>query len=342
MKIAIIGAGPVGIKAGEFFYGIRAEVKLFGRNAPQEKSHYFKHAEVLRYHKQFLSQNESIANRSRMADLFRVIYRALDIDWNLVMQENADLYGKLDENVKKSLSTNLEQYEDFDVVIDCSGPFQNPLNLGPGGVLALNEKMYSDDENFYYGENAYRSLKKIIETKRLAIVGIPEIVNEYLSHFLLQQFKGDKLFCITTSEIEKNLNLLDVESQYQAKCDEYSKKLHDWRDLEDYVKAKIPMPLTPERQWEFYSSHNVMSVDKMLDRTGIFLTIESPAFRNEETLKTLHVDAIVSLQGFAPSNLAQGLSHDEPGYFCIHHTDDIATELKQILKTLESFFSKKI
>jgi threonine dehydrogenase-like Zn-dependent dehydrogenase len=342
MKIAIIGAGPVGIKACEFFYGIGAELKLFGRNPPQEIAHYFKHAEVLRYHKQFLSQNESVTNRSRMADLFRVIYRSLGIDWNVVMQENADLYGKLDETVKKSLSTNLEQYEDFDVIVDCSGPFQNPLRLGPGGVLALNEKIYSQDENFYYGENAYKNLTKIIETKRLAIVGVPEIVNEYLSHFILQQFKGDKLFCITTSEIEKNLNLLDIETQYQSKCNEYAKNLHDWRDLEDYIKAKIPTPTVPERQWEFYSSHNVMSVDKMLDRTGIFLTIESPSFRIEESLKTLHVDAIVSLQGFGPSNLAQGLTHDEPGYFCIHHTDNITNELNQILKKLEIFFSKKI
>jgi len=340
MKIAIIGTGPVGIKASQFFYGIGAEVKLFGRTKPKELAHFFKHSEVIRYHKQFLSQSEVTKNRTRMADLFRVVYRSLDINWNSVMEENADLYGKLDEQVKKSLTTNLEQYEDFDVVIDCSGPFQNPQHLGPGGVLALNEKIYSQDSCFFYGESAYTNLDQILTAKRLAVVGVPEILNDYISHYLLPQFKGEKVFCVTSTEVQKNLDCENIETNYQKKCDDYSQKLHEWRDLEDYIKAKIPMPVAPERQWDFFGSHNVMSVDKMLDRSGIFLTIESPSFRTQESLKTLHVDAIVCLQGFGPNILAQGLRHDEDGYFCIHHTDNIEAELNSILKNLETFFTK--
>ena len=87
------------------------------------------------------------------------------------------------------------------------------------------------------------------------------------------------------------------------------------------------------------------SVDRLLDRKGVFATIERPAFRSEngeEDLKTLAADAILVVRGNEKRNIAPTIEHNEPGYYVINalDLDSGLVKIAEIEKNLMTFFKK--
>ena len=153
MKIAVIGSGPLALYASAHFDQLGAHVVLFQRSAlggnlrfcvskniqgivdyPETKSYekcwnedlipLIEHLEerkitkvgdVLRVHKRFLHRDEVVLNRSRLVDLFRVIYTTNPKESILKqVEENPEVFKQLGEEVLNSLHEPVESFEDFD------------------------------------------------------------------------------------------------------------------------------------------------------------------------------------------------------------------------------------
>ena len=132
MKLAIIGSGPLAIFCAHHFDQLGAEVILFQKNAlggnvrfllehfPEmqinfqnqtkslksfwdenltqaiselEEKHLTRAGEVLRVHKRFLHPHENISNKTRLHDLFRVIFSVNPKDAILKqLEENPEMF----------------------------------------------------------------------------------------------------------------------------------------------------------------------------------------------------------------------------------------------------------
>jgi hypothetical protein len=122
--------------------------------------------------------------------------------------------------------------------------------------------------------------------------------------------------------------------------------MHDWRDLEDYVKVKIPKPIEPVPLLVIHQGYDVTSVDRLLDRDGVFATIESPDFREQtgsSEMMTLAADVLCVARGVSQETLAgNNLVLNEPGYYSIRTTNMnmVFDEIKLIEKDILKYFKK--
>ena len=66
-----------------------------------------------------------------------------------------------------------------------------------------------------------------------------------------------------------------LELMHQKNKEQFETKLRDWRDLDDFVQVKIPKPIEPTPLLVIHQGYDVTSVDRLLDRKGVFATIES-------------------------------------------------------------------
>lgn len=349
---------------------------------------FYRPAKVLRVHKRFLGRTEQIEGHSRLFDLFRVIYQRQTSDDVLEqMKTSPEVFEKLGKDILESLHEPLEAFEDFDLVIEATGVFGKPFRMGPSGVYALNEKNIKKDAPFFYGRECFENLEEIKKCgSHIVIVG-SGLFASYLLKFLhtwLSENDSHKVTVITSEstpfeglknnpELANHLVELDNfieywEKDWQTKCDAYALELHEWRNLESYMKAKIAAPLEPEKKLAFYNGHNVTAVDRLLDREGYFLTSEKAPFRDskmKEELKTFSLNAACVMTGFdMNTSLAQGLElewgkrgaknsrgiHPELGYYTLGPVEKKSFErytlkegleqIQEIEKDIMSFFSR--
>lgn len=331
-----------------------------------------KNVEVLRVNKRFLAPEEIIEGRSRLADLFRVVYRVDPTEMvKSQKEENPELYQNFDEAMMKSLGEEMEAFEDFDMVVDASGIMDNPLHLGPGGAPALNEKGLSSKGHVYYGWECTEFFKELPETGHVVISGHDEpaaLAVLELKDWLKESGHRLSLVCETahpfknlTEGTQKKIDLFmgAEEAAFIKKMEAYREKLFAWRELEDYIKAKTPQPAEPRPPFDVLVNSYVTSVDRLMDKEGWFLTVESPAFKGEESLKTLKADVVLGLKGFKKqTSLSEDLQthynfsktnsagpdglHPEPGFYTLGGSD-LESGLEQvgpIIDNMLSFFSK--
>lgn len=393
MKIAVIGSGPLALYASAHFYQLGAHVVLFQRSAlggnlrfcvskniqgvvdyPEEKSYekfwkedlvpLIEHLEerkitkvgdVLRVHKRFLHRDEEVLNRSRLVDLFRVIYTTNPKESILKqVEENPELFKQLGEDVLNSLHEPVESFEDFDIVIEATGLGKSEFKMGPSGTYALNEKNLNKHGHFYYGKDFF-NYSDIDKHKNILVVG--DSIGAYLTILKLEAWlfskPEHKLTWIkhNQSSLENSLVssvIKKSENDFEQKKSIFESELRKWRDLDDFVKAKIAKPVEPEKKFYLYEGYNVTSVDKLLDREGVFVTIESPDFRSYVTthsdLKTIPCDIVVVQNGVDENeNLGVNLKSDEPGHYMIQ-SNSIKEGMLQILeveKKILQFFSRE-
>lgn len=399
MKLAIIGSGPLAIFCGRYFNQIGAEVVLFQKNAlggnvrfllehqvdmpinldtgkqtleefwrtelvPAitflEENLLTRAGEVLRVHKRFLHPSETVPNRTRLHDLFRVIYSVNPRDAILKqLEENPEMFKQLGEQVINSLHAPVESFEDFDIVIEARGLGKDPLPMGPSNACALNEKNIKAAAELFYEKDIFTKLK-LENKKHIVLVGNTDTAIMALLHCKDWLFENPEhtLAWISSTPVDaprksawlnEKLNQILTDSALLFNNDkiEFEKKMYDWRDLEDYIKVKIPRPVEPRPKISFYEGYDVTSVDRLLDREGVFVTLETPDFRRcaivPNDMKTIATDAILIACGFEADNtFAKGIIQDEPGYYTIE-SDNIRDGLMMI-KTIEqkilSFFSR--
>ena len=103
------------------------------------------HCEVRRVGKKFLIDGEEVTGKSRLADLFRIVYTT-DPKEGVLKQvaENPEVFEKLGADVLESLQESIEEAEDVDIIIDAREDLFVPVYNGVRGELALNEKKWID------------------------------------------------------------------------------------------------------------------------------------------------------------------------------------------------------
>lgn len=379
MKIAIIGSGLIGTSAAKHFYDLGAEIKLFSSSdklggllniennllrvndiilqkiRSDEKtlrdSGLVKKGRVLRLHKRFLPPCSKALASSRFADLFRVVYQ-IDAKEQIEQNrdENEELFKNLDDTIIESLKTSIEAYEDFDVVLDCTGSFSHPLPMGAGGALALNEKVIMDDERVAYGKDVLSKVKSIDGQRNIVFIGTGEFNLLALNEFRKKFFSDKRInlhFVCTDSVPFENVSpkfadafrgvhefIEESNKEYQDEIDIFNKKILEWKELENHIRLKTPKPTEPRMRLSIYNGAVVSSVDKLLDREGLFVTIEgSELLGSFEKLMTLSCDTILVDNGQRSSeNFDAVIDDNEVGFFKLKTLDDIQIVESELMK----------
>jgi len=286
---------------------------------------------VLRVHKRFLSLDEEIDGRTRLLDLFRVVYlKAPDEESFSEKSLDKKTLDSLGNDVINSLKNPMEQFDDFDIIVDATGVLGNPSQMGPSSTLALNEKNPSLKEQVFYGVENFKNLLPLRESvKKLTIVGSGESSGKFLLNIKdLIEKESIKVSLVTTEENpfqeelengKKDLFLKELDQflkerqiAFENKRVTFEKSLREWRDLEDYMKAKVPRPKEPSKNPSFFCGFNVTAVDKLIDREEVFVTIENAPFRgSSNNVKTIPCDKVAVLTGYQCSHyLFEGLKAD--------------------------------
>ena len=249
------------------------------------------------------------------------------------------MYKKLSEEHVGSLKSQIEMFEDFDLVIDLRES-EASSSLAPTG-RALGEKRANKEKVISGPETLKVALNWMTdESKReLALIGSYALAAEVL--LTLEDWLKDprnRMFLVTTEEEplgdflavansgskEKLLALLkSVEDRLQSDFDEFHAKLREWQELDDFVKVKKPRPAEPIPQLNFFSGHNLTAIDELIDKNRLFVTLEKPEFRNGRKhpennlveLKTLGVDGILGTLNLKAPEIKTGLEEGETGYF---------------------------
>lgn len=393
MKLAIIGSGPLAIFCAQHFDQLGAEVVLFQKSplggnirfllkhfpdmeislhgekqsikkfweqslVPAieyiEQRQLTKAGEVLRVHKRFLHKEEIIYGKSRLHDLFRVIFSVNPKEAILKqLEENPEMFKQLGDQVVSSLHTPVESFEDFDIVIDARGLGKEPMPMGAGNSCALNEKNLKSTAALFYQRDIFNC--SLEDKKSLVLVGNTDTAGLTLLNCREWLFSKpeNSLSWVTHSEAEKPFHnnwlteevkklTKEVNEHFEKEKEIFEKKIREWRDLEDYVKVKVPKPVEPEAKLKIYQGYDVTSVDRLLDREGVFATIESPDFREyapQNDLKTLPAEALLIGAGVLENSLFEaGEKEDEPGHYILKG-EDFASGLNQIKKIEENILS---
>ncbi len=326
---------------------------------------------VERVHKRFLSPDEEVPGKSRLQDLFRVVF-STDPKKSILNQveSNPELFEKLGNDVLESLSESVESFEDFDLIINAMGTHSNPTPMGPSGSYALNESRLTAQTNTYYGRDCLSHYKEVTSSsKHIVMVG-----SGHLSALLLCELdlwledNNERVVSLVTTEnrpFEKFLNdhkestlglmTTEVINKYFEKLQvsrrEYEKALFEWRGLEPHIKAKKAAPKEPMSQLNLITASNVTAIDKLLDREGLFVTCETSSFRSstegmEEQISTISCDGIFVCTGHeVDTTIAKGMrvnlerrgeniSHAEPGYFTLSGVEEGRSSLSAGLKKI--------
>ncbi|MGE3611104.1 MAG: hypothetical protein AB7I27_16050 [Bacteriovoracaceae bacterium] len=292
--------------------------------------------------KRFLSKDEEIQGKSRFYDLFRIIYQLNPEEFINQQKENdPETYQKLSEEFIRSLQSSLEMYEDFDLIFDLRRETL-PTSMAVTG-RALGEGRITEDK-ISYGIEALKfakTLKPTPEYRELALIGSSEISAEILIQLedWLKEPRS-RLFIITSEEdpysemIEKaqassSKKLKSIismmEEEFQKEVGDFYTRLKAWQALDDFIQVKHPKPVEPIPRLNFFSGHNVIAADQLIDRNRLFLTLEKPDFRegkkhpenNLLDLKTLGVDHILAANSLIKENLTLHLRSEEKGVFSI-------------------------
>ncbi len=399
MKMAVIGSGPLAILTASHFDQMGAEVTLFQRSPlggnlrflldyfpdfqinykksittiseffeseivpavnELEKYGLTKSGDVQRVHKRFLHPDESIEGRTRMHDLFRVVYSMNPKETILKqLEENPELFQQLGEEVINSLHKPVESFLDFDIVIEATGLGKTAAPMGAGKSLALNENNLRESSLLYYGKDIFSRLT--LEDKKVIVIagsGVPlKLSLLKLKDWLLKN-PSHELHWVTHQKAETSCGIAwldgavdefqkEITNRFEKSKEVFETKVREWRDLEDYIKVKIPKPVEPVPQLVVHEGYDVTSVDRLLDRAGVFATIESPGFRSfvrtAGDMQTLSADAICIANGVMDETLGgASLNEDEPGYYVMQSTDinTAMEEIKSIEERILNYFKK--
>ncbi len=330
-----------------------------------------KTAEVKRVHKRFLSKKETIEGRTRLHDLFRVVY-TLDPKNSILKQveEYPEAFDQLGSDVLNSLSESVEGFHDFDLVIDCRGKYVRANPMGASNTFALNEERLNHPSTIFYGKDFLTKAPDINFAKHIVLVGSGETIA--LSLLQLKNWFVDNLsvrlylFCdevrpfesISNPWMQEKLKTFFEETNkgFEEAKKNFEKSIRHWRELEDYEKVKIQKPVEPVNRFMLYAGFSVTAIDKLLDREGVFITAERASFRAgdrntfeenaEEEITTVPADIIIVGKGYRSNTqdvVNEGLMDSEPGYYDLRNNNlsHGLNNIESIEKDILSFFERQ-
>lgn len=271
MKLLVMGGGDCAAQTALYFYNLGADISLFSdtlslsdnwkeRELKTLRSLH-KPFEVHRVQKRFLEKGRTVGERSRVIDLFRVVY------FQKPTLEN--LQGELSDEDKKNLLRPLENYEDFDLVIDARED-----RYVEKKVYAANEGLVGK-EQVIYGEGE-------LYGKEIALYGTSELISKKLSeniNFLMKE-EFEKLFLITFDQTldlygEMETFFQKEKELFEKKIVEFEQKMLEWKSLESYIQAKIPKPLEPKKRVFVLTNSKISNFEKVKESENLFMGVET-------------------------------------------------------------------
>lgn len=357
MKVAIIGSGPSAAATSIKFDDLGADVRVFARkdwsssaisnetlNQLEQRSLRVSPCEIKRIHKAHLAKNApGFGGKSRLSDMFRVVVSENPSDGVLKqMKENPEVFEKLGEKVLDSLSEPVENFHDVDIVIACEEELSTQPGLSPSGAQVLNEHRAGDSIYHLY---RLPDPNTKLDGKTLVVGGMDEILTiiSKQCHEVTQL----KVFGENTISKEWFSFLNKAKDQWESEQDSYQQKIYEWRELEDYIRVKVPMPAEPKNLVETHDEATLISLDLLIDQPGIFATIELVPDGNITTLKFDQIFNarkpqwdILKLSGLAIelSQLRQTIIKSEPGFYAIAKTTTIDKTIETIIADVMNWF----
>jgi galactitol-specific phosphotransferase system IIB component len=375
MRVGIIGQGPFALEAAFQISELGGSVVLFAERAlnsdidfsipvelqnnqvsfqeyynnylkqkiekVQQSCDVYQFCEIKRVYKKFLNKGETFQKRSRLADLFRIVY-TLDPTQNVLKQveENPEIFNKLGEEVVSSLKQRVEMSEDVDIVIDGRERLFYPQFTGVDGNPIVNEQKW--EKNIFNSCLSYDEIEQL--TGKVIVISNDQKLSSYLETILLQRFEQlSKIYLLAEKSFFPQL-MSEDQKKWERDLDRFHEKMNDWKALEDYEKVKVPRPAEPSRKVNSLSDMRAMSVDKLLDRDEFFITAEQFA-SDSEKLQTFGVDQILSFNSIQ----CELEDENEPGYFIVsdsfidhalYNADNVESIVKKIIDRLLIYFSK--
>lgn len=383
MKVAVLGPSPAALSMTRELIQLGASVRLFWQPVLDTQELIDLHqagvlvaAPWLQVSKRFLLAGQKPTKKSRFADLFRVSFQVNPepmIQQGLA--EQPDVYQKLSEEFMASLKSQLEMFEDVDVVIDAS-PGVGRRELGPGAPAVGETRLR--EGTVAYGDEQSNWSAWAGDSQEIAVVGDGaqaarvltglktwwQQPNKRIFHVCATATPFEKFFKEEQGELAQKLSEFIAMAQYEHSeaMKKWQTALSDWQELDDFIKAKKPMPEQPIPRLVVFSGHVVSAVDQLVDKTRSFLTIETSPFviglvqpeNNQLELKTIGVDRVIGAAGtrrayekFAGLDLSfspdfktardPNGKHEEVGFFTLTSESSIPA----ILGELQKLFSPK-
>ena len=356
MKVAVLGGHEWSKYIASKFQGIEASVVLFSDTKVEESLPFeVRQGTVNQVSKLNLLSSESTEGRSRLCDLFRVIFEmdASSIT-NRQKEENPDMFKKLSESMINTLNGKIEMAEDFDLIIDCrEGSKVSPI--GKAGAFCINERVYQGHERFISlvgytsgnylisgkGNELAKNLIQLLKIKDKKVFlfypkfmdrfSFIESLNEDLSRAAMEFFK------VADEDLEKKKII-------------HEKKLKEWEDMEDYVRVKYPKPVLETPMLQEYFNMGIVSIDRLEEHDKFFVTYETyksfDAGRAQEgvgEIKTLGVDYLVNSYPKAKDlQVYHSLPVNEEGIFFLNDgsRQSLDDQFVKTLNKIKKYFSK--
>lgn len=305
----IIGAGPIGIETAVILKDFNHKILILEKGdkvgySVEKNSHldmfspwYYNYSpygiDILQKNGRFKepkNEYESILEYLKNYLLPLVETSQVDIKLNCevinigkVQLAKNDLIGENRKKFPFKISVKTEDKEEFLYawnVIDSSGVYDTPLNLGEGRIPAINELKYKD-EIIYQAID--RKKPELFDGKRVLVLGqtccTAKSLNE-LKKYLKN--KDTKIIYLNETGLKPYIN--------QLKNDIFHRRVENINLANKLLNSK-------NDQIEIYEKHSINKIDKI---DGVF-QIELNDYVDNE-IKTIEVNTIISNFGFNSDN----------------------------------------
>ncbi len=386
MKIAILGPSEGARFICRDLLALGASVRLFwpGDLTDSELRRWLQEGHLInapwgQVTKRFLAAGEVPSQRSRFLDLFRVSY-SVNPEAMIArgLSEQPEVYQRLSDEFVASLRSQLEMFEDVDVVVDASAPVTRRY-LGPGGP-AIGEARLTDDRRCWAGDA--RDWQSWIKgAQEVALVGDGRQAAETLMR-LKEWWQGplaQRIFLISSAErpfaqfmredhgelnreVQEFLSFAAAEEREALQRWEKEKDL--WLAQDDFIRAKKPLREAPQPRLVIFAAHVLTGADLLVDKSRVFLTLERVPWKTPQVqpengeleLKTIGVDRVIGAVGreknrgaffgldllWGPDGKAardEGGLHPEVGFFSLPSSGESARRV--VLAELAKLFSPR-
>jgi hypothetical protein len=354
VKIAIIGNNQAAVNLARKFIEIDASVTVFSTNKLESIDTEIRECLVTQVSKLNLLSSEAVPDRSRLCDLFRVTFE-MNTSKNLELQkkDNPSVFENLSQSMISTLKGKIEMAEDFDLVIDLTSS-SSPRPIGKAGAFALNERVYTNHENFLLSENQQKmdgdcfiygwgnDLAKIL-------VEVSKKEDDYLAYVFYPKGKNREDFIRSVSKIyltSLNDYFKKLDDALQENKKNHQKELEKWNSLEDYERVKFPKPSLKELSLQEFLDMGVVSIDRLDEHDKFFVTYEpySKFDQSAQTeVKTLGVKYIFNAQkNMMNETNYLSLNSDEDGLFKFGEIEEYEVDelFNQTLNEIKKYFSK--
>lgn len=276
----------------------------------------------LRFFRRFLHSDEEIEGKSRMHDLFRVVFESEA------------------SRIESGDSRKLEIFRDFDCVVDARSKWERADFCGAGGYLAMNEESFQS--------NIFRRWpsKEFIESlSEQTIVLQGDDWKIYSWVYALARFGTPKKVILVT-RAEKPFQeifkydlpshqavlkfLSDQEEASAAVFEEFRQELFKKRE-----QLRPHDDREPDKPWEMLRGYEISSFEYLKDRDLKLMTLERPTFRGEESVRVLSFDQLISSHSYGVIDWNQQLLQ-EPGFYRLSEL----SRFEDMIIDLEKYFSR--